>query len=73
MGISHRKAWARFIEDNGTARYYRVDVVIMPDTPKLYGLPSLLGQDILSRWRTTHSPAEGQLHAAVLPADLTRP
>ena len=60
-----------FTEDNGRVRLYRIDVTIMPDLPELHGLPSLLGQDILSRWRTVHDPTRGRLQATALSADRT--
>lgn len=60
-----------FTEQNGRVRLYRVDVSIMPDEPELHGLPSLLGQNVISRWRTVHDPTRGRLEATVLSADRT--
>ena len=66
-----RRARIRFTEDNGTTREYSLLVDILPNVRRLKDVPSVLGQDILSRWRTVHSPSERQLHATVLEADLT--
>ena len=60
-----------FTEDDGTYRLYDVDVVVMPDQENLRGTPSLVGQNILSRWRVLHEPAAGALLATVLSADWT--
>ena len=54
-----RPALIFFTEDTGKVRVYRIQIDIMPDEPELYGLHSLLGQDILSRWRTVHDPTRG--------------
>lgn len=60
-----------FTEDNGKVRIYRIQIDIMPDVPKLHPMHSLLGQDILSRWRTVHDPTRGRLQATVISADRT--
>ena len=64
---------AIFTEDNGKVRIYRIQIDIMPDVPELHRMHSLLGQDILSRWRTVHDPTRGQIQATVKSADLTLP
>ena len=60
-----------FEEDDGASRIYLVDVVVMPNQRKLRKLPSVVGQDILSRWRVLHDPAAGELLGTVLSADAT--
>ena len=60
-----------FTEDTGTVRLYRINICIMPNRRTLRGLPSLIGQDILSRWRTGHDPTGDRLHASVRSADRT--
>ena len=60
-----------FTKNTGKVRLYRTRVTIMPDQPALRRLPSLLGQDILSRWRTVHDPGRGILQATALSADRT--
>ncbi len=62
-----------FAEDTGRVRLYRIEMDIMPDDPGLHGIPSLLGQDILSRWRTVHDPTRGRIQATVISADRTLP
>ena len=38
-----------FLEDDGTHRLYDIDVLGMTNLPDLDGLPSVLGQDVLSQ------------------------
>lgn len=64
-------AFLVFDEDDGVHRFYEFIIDVMPDTPALQGMPSLLGQDILAHWRLTHSPGEGLLQAEVLSAHGT--
>jgi len=71
IDTTRRPLLAFFTEDNGKVRVYRIQVLFMPDEPRLYSLHSLLGQDILSRWRTVHDPTRGRLQATVLSADQT--
>ncbi len=66
-----RPVFILFTEDRGKVRLYRILIDIMPDETKLHGLHSLLGQDILSRWRTVHDPTRERVHATVLSADRT--
>ena len=66
-----QQALVLFTEDTGRVRLYRVRIGIMPDLDELRKVPSLLGQDILSRWRTVHDPMGERLHATVLSADRT--
>ena len=68
---ARRVSWVYFTETAGAVRCYRLQLDLLPDIPELAGVPSLLGQDILSRWRTIHEPARGQLHARVNSADFT--
>ena len=70
MAIS-QLVWVSFTETNRVTRHYPLVVEVMPDIPNLAELPSILGQDILSRWRTIHNPTRGQLYATVLSADLS--
>lgn len=60
-----------FAEDNGVHRVYDFIIDVMPNTPALQEMPSLLGQDILAHWRLTHSPSERLLQAEVLSAHDT--
>jgi hypothetical protein len=60
-----------FTEDNGTVRQYNILVSIMPNVSAMLNMPSLLGQDIISRWRTVHDPTGGVLQATVVSADAT--
>lgn len=60
-----------FVENTGKVRLYRILINIMPNEPKLHSLHSVLGQDILSRWRTVHDPTRGRIQATVISADRT--
>ena len=63
--------WVYFTESNEVTRYYRLLIDIMPDIESLQWAPSLLGQDILARWRVVHEPASELLRVTVRSADLT--
>ena len=67
-----RRAYILFTEDDeATFQMYEIDVLVMPNRRELYELPSVLGQDIISRWRTLHDPVAGELLGTVLSADAT--
>ena len=74
-GVAHN-----FIEDAvlvfsepGVALYvYRLTIDISPPGPAIPAdLPSLLGRDILDRWRMTYSPLKKNLRFKVFEADET--
>ena len=57
----------------GVAVYsYEVKLLIV-ELKNHKGLPSLLGRDILSRWRMNYSPIDNQLEFEVVNADKTYP
>ncbi len=66
-----RRVWLHFREDDGTIRRYQLEVALLEDASGSEWVPSLLGQDVLRRWRTVHDPAVGALHARVRTADAT--
>ena len=68
---TRRRGRILFTEDDGTYRLYDIDVVVLPYLEDLRGVPSVVGQDILSRWRFLHDPAAGELLGTVLSADWT--
>ncbi len=57
--------------DDSNLHYYAMDIAIMENDPSVRGVPSILGRDILDRWRMTYCPAEGHLDFEVLSADTT--
>ena len=62
-----------FNEGGRHIQVYAIDVeALRADGPAL-GLPSLLGHDILDRWRMTYAPLASQLDFEVLQADATVP
>ena len=40
---------------------YEIELHILPDAPGLEGFPSLLGRDVLDRWRMVYDPPRGEL------------
>ena len=73
IDIAAAVAEIRFVEHNGKDRRYRLNVCLTPNIEALEGLPSILGMDILSRWRTDLDPSRGMLRITVRSADLTLP
>ena len=64
-------ALVSFAGEAGPTYSYELDLPVAVRSPAPTGLPSLLGRDILDRWRMTYSPSEGRLEFNVLSADLT--
>ncbi len=62
-----------FSEPGRNLYVYSLDLAIMPATAEAQGLPTLLGRDILDRWRMVYYPAKRQLTFRVISADLTVP
>ena len=65
-------AFVLLTEADATERTYRIRLQIFPDVPRLQDLDSLLGQEIISRWRMVHDPSKGHLGFTVRSADATR-
>jgi hypothetical protein len=60
--------------DTGTVEYtYQLDIRFMEDTAISRQLPSLLGRDVLNRWRIVYDPEVDGLEATVRSADSIRP
>jgi len=59
--------------DPGKALYvYELpNLGIMPDDPQLDNVHSLLGRDVIDRWRITYDPQKVRLHAKIRLADIT--
>jgi len=75
-GISldfQEKAAVIFAEPNRALYVYLIDLLISSPTPDIMALPSLLGRDILNRWRMTYNPSRAALSFQVLDADYTIP
>jgi hypothetical protein len=56
-------------EDTPTAYGYHVVLAIAPPSVEVARLPSLLGRDIINRWRIDYHPTAGQLQCDVITAD----
>ena len=61
-----------FTEENMRQRTYAIDLLIYPQDPDLDILDSLLGRDVLNRWRMRYQPDNGRLEFTVVSADFTR-
>lgn len=60
--------------DPGRAVYgYEVVLSILEPSEAIREMPSLLGQDVLRRWRMTHSPPTNRLSFSVYSADYSFP
>jgi hypothetical protein len=59
--------------ETGKALYiYNLQLDIAPDDPLTPDdMPSLLGRDIIDRWRTFYNPGRNRLTFGVLSADVT--
>ena len=66
------RAHVLFTEASGTERGYRSRRLIFPDEPELQELHSLLGQNIMGRWRIVHDFSRDILTCTVRSADRTR-
>jgi len=48
---------------------HRIALLVFPAAPDLQGAPSLLGRDVLDRWRMIYSPMEKRIEFEVLSSD----
>lgn len=55
--------------DARTAYSYRVMLAITPQSIETVAVPSLLGRDVINRWRIDYHPTAGQLLCDVITAD----
>lgn len=55
--------------DGPTAYSYRVMLAIAPPSTATAAVPSLLGRDVINRWRIDYHPTAGQLRCDVVTAD----
>lgn len=62
---------AVFLEGSTTLHLYFIKVSIASYTPEIADVPSLLGRDVLDRWRMHYNPSTGSLTFKVNSADRT--
>jgi hypothetical protein len=62
-----------FSEPNRYLYAYFIDLMITAPSPEITDLPSLLGRDILHRWRISYNFATKRLVFDVLSADVVIP
>ena len=60
-----------FEEAGRRLHVYEIDLRITPNNPKLRRVPSLLGRDVLDRWRMSYNPSKGRVNFQVISADAT--
>ena len=70
IGGSSRHFWERVIldfNDNGATITRLIDIGIMPYgyAPQTFGLPSLLGRDVLNGWRILYDQPANRLECAI--------
>lgn len=58
-----------FLEPERFLHVYFIDIRIAAPSPEIMDLPSLLGRDVLDRWRMTYDPEKGLLTFRVRSAD----
>lgn len=71
--IFEESAILAFVDAPRAVHVYQFGLKIAADNPKIRGLPSLLGRDILNRWRMNYHPANNVLELDLLSADATLP
>ena len=76
LGIGGSSAYFResanlLFEDDFHLQIYRLDLLIAAPTASNRDLPSLLGRDVLNRWRMDYDPAGRRLECTVRSADHT--
>ena len=62
-----------FADSEAKVHIYRLTIDVASSDSEQYELPSLLGRDILTRWRMTCDPSNDLLALEVVSADLTIP
>ena len=63
-----------FANANGDRLYsYDIPLLICDPTPDAMGMPSLLGRDVIDRWRVTYDKSLAELTAEVVSSDAEFP
>ncbi len=75
INLFREEAVLTFTDPGLAVHFYSLDIAIYPRSHALMRTPSLLGRDILNRWRMTYAPSDGQrtLNFEVLSSDLSLP
>ena len=64
---------ATFAISDGDLHFYKISLVIMEARPELKDAPSLLGRDIISRWKITLDHSNGIAMADIVSSDFKAP
>jgi len=62
-----------FAEPTVAVYVYVLKVLVAPFSPEYLQLPSLLGRDIIDRWRMICDKTRGELSFEIVTADMTVP
>lgn len=74
ISLDYREEAVVIFSDPAKALYaYTIELVISSPSPDVMALPSLLGRDILNRWRMMYDPMRKGLSLQVREADYTVP
>ena len=65
------RSFVAFTEENARRRSYVIDLLIYPQNPDLDVLDSILGRNVLNRWRMRYDPDKDRLAFTVVTADYT--
>ena len=60
-------------DDQTTAHAYQLNLRIPQDKPDLQTVPSLLGRDVINRWRMIYHPSNNELTAQIISSDRQYP
>jgi hypothetical protein len=71
--LSTVRAALAFAEEGEVRHLYLLDLGVVAPSPAVMTLPSILGRDVLDRWRMVYDPTEGELSFEVRSADATLP
>jgi len=67
------RALLLFTEPRRGIHVYRLGLTIAALSPGILTLPSLLGRDVINRWRIDYHPTKGRLRCHVVSADVVVP
>ena len=67
------QATLAFADSEARVHFYTLTLDVASSDTEQYEMPSLLGRDILSRWRMIHDPSNNRLLLEVVSADQTAP
>lgn len=67
------RALITFLDSSGSLFTFGIDLVISTPSPDIMTVPSLLGRNVIDRWRVVYDPTDGRLEAEVRSFDVEIP